>query len=138
MFFKSVIEIYAKEFLRRSTYIDVKNFIPINIVYVIIVRTNSSCWKLLPRKTYESVMISLVFLGTTISTLYINLPYATISKTKKYQTFSFLANDENYKLGYIWNGWHLFKSISLQNEDDLKRVRYKQAHEAARKDGTNV
>ncbi|GKB11438.1 protein translocase subunit SecA2, chloroplastic isoform X1 [Tanacetum coccineum] len=52
----------------------------------------------------------------------------------------FVANDVTYKWGYyltdgIYPEWVvLMKSISQPGSNDVKRIRYKQAHEAARKD----
>ncbi|GKA14726.1 protein translocase subunit SecA2, chloroplastic isoform X1 [Tanacetum coccineum] len=52
----------------------------------------------------------------------------------------FVANDVNYKWGYyltdgIYPEWVvLMKSIAQPGSNDVKRIRYKQAHEAARKD----
>ncbi|GJV90656.1 ALP1-like protein isoform X1 [Tanacetum coccineum] len=52
----------------------------------------------------------------------------------------FVANDVTYKWGYyltngIYPEWAvLMKSISQPESNDVKRIRYKQSHEAARKD----
>ncbi|GJX50081.1 ALP1-like protein [Tanacetum coccineum] len=52
----------------------------------------------------------------------------------------FVANDVNYKWGYyltdgIYLEWVVhMKSISQPGSNDVKRIRYKQAHEVARKD----
>ncbi|GKE50274.1 ALP1-like protein [Tanacetum coccineum] len=54
--------------------------------------------------------------------------------------YAFVANDVHYKWGYyltdgIYPEWSvLIHSISHPGAHDTKRIRYKQAHEAARKD----
>ncbi|GJS71270.1 ALP1-like protein [Tanacetum coccineum] len=61
-------------------------------------------------------------------------------KVGKAQEVPFVANDVNYKWGYyltdrIYPEWVvLIKSISQPDSNDTKRIRYKQAHEALRKD----
>nr|GEV26966.1 hypothetical protein [Tanacetum cinerariifolium] len=58
----------------------------------------------------------------------------------KVPEFPFVANDVNYKWGYyptdgIYPEWAvLMKSIAQPGSNDVKRIRYKQAHKAARKD----
>ncbi|GKA92851.1 ALP1-like protein [Tanacetum coccineum] len=61
-------------------------------------------------------------------------------KVGKAQEVPFLANDVTYKWGYyltdgIYPKWVvLMKSIAQRGSNDVKRIRYKQVHEAARKD----
>ncbi|GJR69772.1 ALP1-like protein [Tanacetum coccineum] len=61
-------------------------------------------------------------------------------KVGKAPEVPFVANDVTYKWGYyltdgIYPEWAvLMKSISQPGSNDVKRIRYKQAHEAARKD----
>ncbi|GJW37379.1 ALP1-like protein [Tanacetum coccineum] len=61
-------------------------------------------------------------------------------KVGKAPEVPFVANDVTYKWGYyltdgIYPEWVvLMKSISQPGSNDVKRIRYKQAHEAARKD----
>ncbi|GKC46389.1 ALP1-like protein isoform X1 [Tanacetum coccineum] len=61
-------------------------------------------------------------------------------KVGKAPEVPFVANDVTYKWGYyltdgIYPEWVvLMKSISQPRSNDVKRIRYKQAHEAARKD----
>ncbi|GJX49599.1 ALP1-like protein [Tanacetum coccineum] len=61
-------------------------------------------------------------------------------KVGKASEVPFVANDVTYKWGYyltdeIYPEWAvLMKSISQPESNDVKRIRYKQAHEAARKD----
>ncbi|GKG28738.1 ALP1-like protein isoform X1 [Tanacetum coccineum] len=61
-------------------------------------------------------------------------------KVGKAPEVPFVANDVTYKWGYyltdgIYPEWAvLMKSISQPGLNDVKRIRYKQAHEAARKD----
>ncbi|GJU35641.1 ALP1-like protein [Tanacetum coccineum] len=61
-------------------------------------------------------------------------------KVGKAPEVPFVANDVNYKWGYyltdgIYPEWVvLMKSISQPRSNDVKRIRYKQVHEAARKD----
>ncbi|GKE37648.1 ALP1-like protein [Tanacetum coccineum] len=61
-------------------------------------------------------------------------------KVGKAPEVPFVANDVNYKWGYyLTDGIYpelavLMKSISQPGSNDVKRIRYKQAHEAARKD----
>ncbi|GKE17842.1 ALP1-like protein, partial [Tanacetum coccineum] len=61
-------------------------------------------------------------------------------KIRKAPEVPFVANDVAYKWGYYLTGgiypeWVvLMKSISQPGLNDVKRIRYKQAHEAARKD----
>ncbi|GJR31717.1 protein translocase subunit SecA2, chloroplastic isoform X1 [Tanacetum coccineum] len=61
-------------------------------------------------------------------------------KVGKAPEVPFVANDVNYKWGYyltdgIYPEWVvLMKSIAQPGSNDVKRIRYKQAHEAARKD----
>ncbi|GJS63381.1 ALP1-like protein [Tanacetum coccineum] len=61
-------------------------------------------------------------------------------KVGKAPEVPFVANDMTYKWGYylidgIYPEWVvLMKSISQPRSNDVKRIRYKQAHEAARKD----
>nr|GEV71898.1 protein ALP1-like isoform X1 [Tanacetum cinerariifolium] len=61
-------------------------------------------------------------------------------KVGKAPEVSFVSNDVTYKWGYylidgIYPEWAvLMKSISQPGSNDVKRIRYKQAHEAARKD----
>ncbi|GKD83251.1 ALP1-like protein [Tanacetum coccineum] len=61
-------------------------------------------------------------------------------KVGKAPEVPFVANDVTYKWGYYLTGriypeWAvLMKSISQPGSNDVKRIRYKEAHEAARKD----
>ncbi|GJY76528.1 WAT1-related protein isoform X1 [Tanacetum coccineum] len=61
-------------------------------------------------------------------------------KVGKILEVPFVANDVTYKWGYyltdeIYLEWAvLMKFISQPRSNDVKRIRYKQAHEAARKD----
>nr|GEZ74304.1 hypothetical protein [Tanacetum cinerariifolium] len=61
-------------------------------------------------------------------------------KVEKAPEVPFVANDVTYKWGYylidgIYPEWVvLMKSISQAGSNDVKRIRYKHAHEAARKD----
>ncbi|GJY16634.1 ALP1-like protein [Tanacetum coccineum] len=61
-------------------------------------------------------------------------------KVGKAPEVPFVANDVNYKWGYYLTDEIypkcavLMKSISQPGSNDVKRIRYKQAHEAARKD----
>nr|GEW54435.1 protein ALP1-like isoform X1 [Tanacetum cinerariifolium] len=61
-------------------------------------------------------------------------------KEGKAPEVAFVANDVHYKWGYyltngIYPEWSfLIQSISHPGAHDTKRIRYKQAHEAARKD----
>ncbi|GJY49073.1 ALP1-like protein [Tanacetum coccineum] len=61
-------------------------------------------------------------------------------KVGKAPEVPFVANDVTYKWGYYLTGriypkWAvLMKYISQSESNDVKRIRYKQAHEAARKD----
>ncbi|GJS54014.1 WAT1-related protein isoform X1 [Tanacetum coccineum] len=65
---------------------------------------------------------------------------AQFSRVGKAPEVSFVANGVNYKWGYyltdeIYPEWAvLMKCISQSGSNDVKRIRYKQAHEAARKD----
>ncbi|GJZ64300.1 ALP1-like protein isoform X1 [Tanacetum coccineum] len=65
-------------------------------------------------------------------------------KVGKAPEVPFVANDVTYKWGYyltdgIYPEWAvLMKSISQPGSNDVKRIRYKQAHEAARKDVKRV
>nr|GEZ35339.1 protein ALP1-like [Tanacetum cinerariifolium] len=61
-------------------------------------------------------------------------------KVGKAPEVPFVANDVNYKWGYyltdgIYPEWVvLMKSIAQLGSNDVKRIRYKQVHDAARKD----
>ncbi|GKD58928.1 ALP1-like protein isoform X1, partial [Tanacetum coccineum] len=61
-------------------------------------------------------------------------------KVGKVPEVPFVAKDVTYKWGYnltggIYPEWAVhMKSIAQPGSNDVKRIRYKQAHEAARKD----
>ncbi|GJY96283.1 ALP1-like protein isoform X1 [Tanacetum coccineum] len=77
---------------------------------------------------------------TMTLTFYIQSLFLNDPKVVKAPEVSFVANDVTYKWGYyltdgIYPEWAvLMKSISHPGSNDVKRIRYKQAHEAARKD----
>ncbi|GKC48928.1 ALP1-like protein [Tanacetum coccineum] len=73
------------------------------------------------------------------STLYVNCLFKR-SQSREALEVPFVANDVSYKWGYyltdgIYPEWAVpVKSISQSSSNDTKRIRYKQAHEVARKD----
>ncbi|GJQ90104.1 ALP1-like protein isoform X1 [Tanacetum coccineum] len=76
-------------------------------------------------------------INTTVNVLR-QSPVLNDLKVGKAPEVTFVANDVTYKWGYyltdgIYPEWVvLMKSISQPGSNDVKRIRYKQAHEAAR------
>ncbi|GKE72271.1 ALP1-like protein [Tanacetum coccineum] len=92
----------------------------------------------------QDLWIWYAFFGVAGSNNDINVirqsPLLNDLKEGKTPEVAFMANDVHYKWGYyltdgIYPEWSvLIQSISHPGAHDTKRIRYKQAHEAARKD----
>ncbi|GJY40999.1 ALP1-like protein [Tanacetum coccineum] len=115
-FCNGVMELYGEEFLREPTQTDVE-------------------------KIYAFHEEKHVFPGSNNDINFLcQLPVLNDLKVGKTPEVPFVANDMNYKLGYyltngIYPEWTiLIKLISQPGSNDTKRIRYKQAHETARKD----
>ncbi|GJS74595.1 WAT1-related protein isoform X1 [Tanacetum coccineum] len=111
-----VIELYGEEYLRRPTQTDVE-------------------------KLYAFHEKKHGFSGSNNDVNVLRQsPVLNDLKVGKAPEVPFVANDVTYKWGYyltdgIYPEWVvLMKSISQPGSNDVKRIRYKQAHEAARKD----
>ncbi|GJS28725.1 protein translocase subunit SecA2, chloroplastic isoform X1 [Tanacetum coccineum] len=115
-FCNEVIELYGYEYLRRPTQTDVE-------------------------KLYAFHENKHGFSGSNNNVNVLRQsPVLNDLKVGKAPEVPFVANDVTYKWGYyltdgIYPEWAvLMKSISQPGSNDVKRIRYKQAHEAARKD----
>ncbi|GKB55835.1 protein translocase subunit SecA2, chloroplastic isoform X1 [Tanacetum coccineum] len=115
-FCNGVMELYGEEFLRRPTQTDVKK---LNAFH---------------EKNHR-------FPGSNNDVNILRQsPVLNDLKVRKAPEVPFVANDVTYKWRYyltdgIYQEWAvLMKSIAQPGSTDVKRIRYKQAHETARKD----
>ncbi|GJW62795.1 ALP1-like protein [Tanacetum coccineum] len=139
-FCNGVMELYGDEFLRRpmqtavkkpNAFHEEKHGFPEPFI-------------LLEAVSSKDLWIWHAFFGVAGSNNDINiLRQSTVLndlKVGKAPEVPFVANDVNYKWGYyltdeIYPEWVVFmKSIAQPGSNDVKRIRYKQAHEATRKD----
>ncbi|GKC95288.1 ALP1-like protein [Tanacetum coccineum] len=117
MFCKAIMELYGEEFLRKTTYTDMK-------------------------KLYAYHEKKHAFSGMMNNDVNVlrQFPLFNDLKSGKAPNVSFVANNVPYKIGYyltdgIYPQWPvLIKSIKNPGTNDHKRILYKTNHEAARKD----
>ncbi|GKE41825.1 ALP1-like protein isoform X1 [Tanacetum coccineum] len=139
-FCNGVIELYGEEYLRRLTQIDVKKLYAFHKNKLGFPRP----FILLEAVASQDLWIWHAFFGVASLNNDVNVlrqsPILNDLKVRKAPEVPFVANDVTYKWGYyltngIYPEWAvLMKSISQSGSNDVKRIRYKQAHEAARKD----
>ncbi|GJT58490.1 ALP1-like protein [Tanacetum coccineum] len=117
------IELYGDEYLRRPTQTDVEKL-----------------YAFQENKHGFPDMIGSIDCSNNDVNVLRQSPVLNDLKVGKAPEVPFVANDVTYKWGYyltdgIYPEWAvLMKSISQPGSNDVKRIRYKQAHEAARKD----
>ncbi|GJV23281.1 ALP1-like protein [Tanacetum coccineum] len=147
-FCNGVIELYGEEYLRRPTQTDVeKRYTPFSREQTWVScrgDSGSEPFILLEAVASQDLWIWHAFFGVAGSNNDVNVlrqsPVLNDLKVGKAPEVPFVANDVTYKWGYyltdgIYPEWVvLMKSISQPGSNDVKRIRYKQAHEAARKD----
>ncbi|GKA36200.1 ALP1-like protein [Tanacetum coccineum] len=138
-FCNGVMELYGEEFLRKPTQTDVEKlyaFHEENMGFLPFI--------LLEAVASQDLWIWHAFFGVAGSNNDVNVLRQSLVlndlKVEKAPEVPFVANDVNYKWGYYFTDRIypdcsvLMKSISQPMSNDMKRIRYKQAHEAARKD----
>ncbi|GJR19042.1 protein translocase subunit SecA2, chloroplastic isoform X1 [Tanacetum coccineum] len=122
-FCNGVMELYGEEFLRRPTQTDVEKVYAFH-----------------EEKHRYPGMIDIIDCTKWPWAQCPQAYRAQFSRVGKAPEVSFVANGVNYKWGYyltdeIYPEWVvLMKCISQPGSNDVKQIRYKQAHEAARKD----
>ncbi|GJX30232.1 ALP1-like protein [Tanacetum coccineum] len=147
-FCNGVIELYGEEYLRRAT-IDCTKWPWAQCPQAYRAQfsrgdSESEPFILLEAVASQDLWIWHAFFGVAGSNNDVNVlrqsPVLNDFKVGKAPEVPFVANDVTYKWGYyltdgIFPEWAvLMKSISQPGSNDVKRIRYKQAHEAVRKD----
>ncbi|GJZ20012.1 ALP1-like protein [Tanacetum coccineum] len=117
-----------------------ENFVELKFVRVITGQILSFYWKRLPPTTYGFGMLFCVSGVNNDMNILRQSPIFNDLKSEKALEVPFVANEVTYKRGCyltdeIYLEWSvLIKSISNPRSNDHKRIMYKTAHEAARKD----
>ncbi|GKF06635.1 hypothetical protein Tco_0037303 [Tanacetum coccineum] len=121
-FCNGIIELYGEEYLRRPTQTDVEK-LGLNVHKHIVLNSVG----VIPGSNNDVNVLR-------------QSPVLNDLKVGKAPEVPFVANDMTYKWGYyLTDGTYpewavLMKSISQSGSNDMKRIRYKQAYEAAKKD----
>ncbi|GKA63712.1 ALP1-like protein isoform X1, partial [Tanacetum coccineum] len=141
-FCNGIIKLYGEEYLRRPTQTDVEKLYAFHENkhgfpgMIGIIDCTKWSWAQCPQAYRDQFNR-----GSNNDVNVLRQSYALNDlKVGKAPEVSFVANDVTYKWGYyltdgIYPEWVvLMKFISEPGSNDVKRIRYKQAHEAARKD----
>ncbi|GJY34351.1 ALP1-like protein isoform X1 [Tanacetum coccineum] len=142
LFYNGVIELYGEEYLRRPTQTDVEKLYAFHENkhgfpgMISSIDCTKWPWAQCPQAYHAQFSRGS---NNDVNVLR-QSPILNDLKVGKAPEVPFVANDVTYKWGYyftdgIYPEWAvLLKSISQPGSNDVKRIRYKQAHEATRKD----